>query len=139
MDKDTGAPNFGAGAFNFIRRAVAHKKQVMGMALKKGKLTSNRPTHHCIICGDIFRKEQAVFEASETLNEGHCPKCQQSLDQGQIAIVCDDSSQYAFVYSAALVGQGQIIKVSKPVMDKVVEEFKAQVQERGPSADPKNN
>jgi hypothetical protein len=113
MTDPLGPKNLG----NLQRTMVSHvraKQAVNGMLRKKKD--GLKPNKVCQIC--LKMHSPSGIDGDESIKEKPCEACQKQLDEGQIALTCVDG-RHAFVFSAHLVGQEQIIPVSKETMDAV--------------------
>lgn len=120
MADDPLAPkNLGRLRDNLVDYMHSHVAKPKGKTIV-GKQKA-QPKFLCNICGSLWGELNVVGDTS--LTSKTCDECQQELDKGQIALVCTDG-RHAFVFSAHLVGLGQIIKVSKETMDAVEKKAK---------------
>ena len=130
--KDTGPKNL-EKLFQTMVGAIQKAQKSPPIQLrKKGEPP---PKFWCPICG-ITHTPALILTGDTGMSKKNCDKCQLTLDEGYIALICEDKPpRYAFVLCDGLVNseaktteERQIIKISAAVMDKVVAKFNGKIQ-----------
>lgn len=136
-DDPLGPKNLGK-LFGMVKSHVENK-QAAAQVAKSQELP---PTRHCQICGVMHSPGGILFD--HAITAAPCQKCQEHLDKGEIAIVCDKSvpPEFCFVFcppwseglkaKAKNILESQIVFVTMEAFD----QLKAEVEARRSAANP---
>jgi hypothetical protein len=117
------APKNLEGLHDAMHSFIESDKRARKLTGKGVVVKRSIPKHHCPCCGCTHTVE--LSDADRAITPKPCLTCQGQLDEGLICIHTEEAPRrYAFIYSAALVGQPQICQVTAGVMDAVEKRLK---------------